>query len=291
MGKSRVCEQFRILCCFWRGVTLLPLLVGMLLSQSVSASVEGLVKQEEQQQKLAVSTQNTVIKRDDQLIARQAELRQLGYELQLQTKYQQQLSHQLNQLQLAMAGLESRLDDVRAVKVQLRPTMENMIVVLARLVKADVPFQLTERMARVVLLQEALNDPTTTDAELLGDILSAYQRELAYGNQVVTWTERLDDQRVHFLRVGRIGYYHVSMDYTRGARWSTQHSWVTLSQAELDAVAHALQQVQQSTFTVAPTALQLPLPLLETTATPTPETPHFSHEPHSHEPHSHEEEQ
>jgi|GEM_PF-3149716 len=204
----------------------------VVFSLQIKAEVktDDLIKEELQSLSAAVKSQSQVESADDQIQKLLEEHRQLGHEIKLQTKYRQQLTFQVEQLAKALVELDREMDSVRQTKIRLLPLLDEMYLGLEALIEQDLPFLVRERSLRLALLKEKLADPNATQAQKLNQLLDAYQVEIAYGHSVETWLGRLSPtQEVSFLRVGRIGYYYLSLDTKTAGMWQRGEGWQTLS--------------------------------------------------------------
>ena len=110
--------------------------------------------------------------------------------------------------------------------------MQQMLAGLREQVAQDIPFLIAERQNRLSTLAQLLDDPVLDQAKKLDHLLQAWQKEIAYGQTTETWvakldTPELDEQRkVTFVRIGRIGYYYLSLDRTFSAIW--RQGWHSL---------------------------------------------------------------
>ncbi|EPP5330942.1 DUF3450 family protein [Vibrio harveyi] len=191
---------------------------------------------------LSSSEQKKVEIIDDQTQLQREVVRNLDHEIRLQSRYQQQLTKQLQQLENAIQNLDGKMENIRQTKVNLYPLLEQMTTTLKELVLADIPFDRDSRLERVQQLTSELDNPQLTDAEKLERTLIAYQIEIQYGSQVKAWFGRLTpNQEVQYLRVGRLGYYYLSLDAATAGIWQSEsQQWMTLSVDETKQVERAL---------------------------------------------------
>jgi len=136
------------------------------------------------------------------------------------------------------ANLNESIATVGNIEKQVVPLMKNMTDELFLFVKEDVPFQLQEREERIQYLYEVLETPDVSDAEKLRKVLEAYAIEMAYGNTVNSYKQKVEvapgkEMEVNMLRVGRVSLSYQSQDgeYTAGYDSATKE-WVALSAAD-----------------------------------------------------------
>lgn len=239
----------------------LPILVictFALFSAQMRAEVktDDVIKEELQSLSATVESQRRVESLDKQVQQYTEDRRQLGYELRLQSKYQQQLAFQVRHLESALVELDDEMDNIRKTKIRLLPLLADMHQGLEALVQQDLPFLLQERSLRLSLLKEKLADPTVTSAQKLNKLIEAYQVEIGYGYSVETWQGRLSPtQEVDFLRVGRVGYYYLSLDAKAGAQWINGAGWQTLNDQQLAQIKRSIDAVNVS---YSPSLLRIP---------------------------------
>lgn len=114
----------------------------------------------------------------------------------------------LQSQQNEIESLNNQIARVGEVQDALLPMMLQMIGNLEQFVDQDVPFKLAERKERIDKLKDLMEDPDVSPAERYRQIINAYQIELAYGNQTVSYegtvTENGSPTKVEFLRIGRV---------------------------------------------------------------------------------------
>ncbi|MBT9243196.1 DUF3450 domain-containing protein [Vibrio splendidus] len=188
------------------------------------------------------TTQKHIEAIDDQTQLQREITRNLDHEIRLQTRYEQQLHKQLLQLKGVVDELDQEMDNIRQTKVNLYPLLERMTNTLQALVKADLPFDKQRRLERITQINSDLDNPQLSDAEKLERILIAYQTEIQYGTQVKSWFGRLSPiQEVQYLRVGRLGYYYLSLDASKAGVWhSKEQRWVILTNNETEQLRQAI---------------------------------------------------
>ncbi|SON48960.1 DUF3450 domain-containing protein [Vibrio tapetis] len=230
----------------------------LLCSTQVRAEVktDDVIKEELQSLSVTVASQRQVESLDRQVQQYTEDRRQLGYELRLQSKYRQQLAFQVKQLESALVELDDEMDNMRKTKIRLLPLLTEMHQGLEALVEQDLPFLMQERSLRLSLLKEKLADPTATSAQKLNKLIEAYQVEIGYGHSVETWQGRLSPtQEVNFLRVGRVGYYYLSLDAKTGAQWKSGSGWQTLDDQQSALLKRSIDAVNVS---YSPSLLRIP---------------------------------
>ncbi|MGY0217014.1 DUF3450 domain-containing protein [Endozoicomonadaceae bacterium StTr2] len=165
---------------------------------------------------------------------------QTNRELRLAQKYNQQLNDQVARLEQARDALEQKRSTLRQTRTRLSPLMDEMLVTLEKLVKADTPFLKEERSLRLQALKKTLVDPTLPLGEKMARLLEAYQVELSYGYSVASYPGQLDNQQlVTFLRAGRLGYYYLTPD-DKAAIWISGKGWQSLDKTWIPRLQQAM---------------------------------------------------
>lgn len=103
--------------------------------------------------KASQQAQQAIEKLDDEQQSLIQESRQLKHEIQLASHYQKQLQQQIGQLQSSLEELGEQRRQLRQTRMQLAPMMDEMLLSLTQLVRADLPFQQQERQQRLDNLQ------------------------------------------------------------------------------------------------------------------------------------------
>jgi len=161
-------------------------------------------------------------------------------------------------------NLNESIATVGDIEKQVVPLMKNMTDELFLFVKEDVPFQMKEREERIQYLYEVLETPDVSDAEKLRKVLEAYSIEMAYGNTVNSYKQKVEvapgkEMEVNMLRVGRVSLSYQSQDgeYTAGYDPVTKE-WVALSAA--DYKAQVASGIKMANKEVSPDLFIAPFP-------------------------------
>lgn len=218
------------------------------LQQVIAADNQGL--RASQQAQVAVSQLS-----DEQQILQQ-QYRELLWQQRLADKYQRQLDSQVKALQDANNELEQQREQVRKTQIAVSPLMLDMLSTLQRVVESDIPFLQAERKLRLQILTQNLVDPRITLGDQMAQVLDAYQVELSYGYAAETWLGALESERmVNFLRVGRLGYYWLSIDGLQAAIWKQGEGWIQLEEKWFQPLRQA---IAVAAGNIAPDMMTLP---------------------------------
>ncbi|MDN5862779.1 MAG: DUF3450 domain-containing protein [Salinisphaera sp.] len=188
--------------------------------------------------------------------------------------YNRELEKIVTQARARKAALAARLDDVTALRKQIKPLLKQMIGRLERSVDAGLPFLLDQRKQAIAGLRQAMTDPQRNVAERLRLVLNAYRAEAQYGRKLATRQGELTlDRRktpVEFLRLGRLMLFYVTADDGRAGYWDRQaQSWKPLPGRYLEAVRTGIRIAKGRT---APQLITLPVPAPGHAGQPSPGT-------------------
>ncbi|WPL17109.1 hypothetical protein Thiowin_02097 [Thiorhodovibrio winogradskyi] len=225
----------------------LPLLLWLLTGPSVSAetgAAERLQTVELDALNEEIASQQTINRLDNEtrrmtdeywaLLARQAQLTRREAALEAELRGQVETLQTLRQ-QLPRVPPDADLDAF----------LQQLVEALDAFIRADLPFQREDRLKRVARLARLLEQPETSPAERLRQILFAYQQELEYGRTIESYDGQLTDQSdqsdqsddgeqpwVSYLRYGRVALVYQHLDGQRGAWWDRESGrWQPLEPA------------------------------------------------------------
>ena len=191
------------------------------------------------------------------------EWRQLRRETLVLEAHNQRLQEWNANLKRQLERIEQQLASLDATREELDPLLEEMASRLEGFIRHDLPFRQTQRLERVVELQELLQRVDVSQAEKLRQLLSTYRsevaqgRELASSREVIRLNGQTEPQRVQLLRVGRIGLYYLTEDQQQAGVWSAREKrWLPLSGRQRNQVAKGLELADQRGL---PELLSLPL--------------------------------
>jgi len=122
-------------------------------------------------------------------------------------------------------SLKRQLGTVESIKQGMAPMMLRMTVQLEDSIKADLPFNLNERNARMDNVKQVLSDPNVSPAEQYRRVLNAYKIEVSYGQGIDSY-EGAHPTRpgnvVDFIRFGRTSLVYVSKDESDVAKYNLE---------------------------------------------------------------------
>jgi len=122
-------------------------------------------------------------------------------------------------------SIKRQLGTVESIKQGMAPMMLRMTVQLEDSIKADLPFNLNERNARMDNVKQVLSDPNVSPAEQYRRVLNAYKIEVSYGQGIDSY-EGAHPTRpgnvVDFIRFGRTSLVYVSKDESDVAKYNLE---------------------------------------------------------------------
>lgn len=133
-------------------------------------------------------------------------------------------------------SVRNQLGTVEQIKQGMSPMMLKMAVALEDAIKADVPFRMNERLARVARVQSALGNPAVSPAEQYRQVLNAYKIEATYGYSTESYEGVHPEEPgnvVDFIRFGRTSFIFLDKRDGSAKRYDmSSNSWVTLNEVD-----------------------------------------------------------
>jgi hypothetical protein len=240
-----------------------PLLRGVALWLLVAASAgaDELLQEAGEAQRAQAELQARIEAADDEVRERLEELRRLERETRQLSARNAALAPRLERQAETLDQREAAFARLAETREALPELERSLVERLARWVERDLPFLGEERRARVAGLEAGGDDPAASVEERLERILAAWRTELDYGREFDAWRGYLEDgearREVEFLRLGRVGLYHLTPDGREGAVWRTEEArWVALDEAARREVRHGLRIARDQR---TPALLRLPI--------------------------------
>lgn len=173
--------------------------------------------------------------------------------------YNDMLQRTVKNQEAEIENINRQLANLEQTNRDIVPLMIEMAETLPRLVRADVPFRLEERLNRAQNLIDSLDRSDATTAEKFRLILEAYQNEIELGRTTEGYRGQLPDgQRVDFLRIGRTLLFYQSLDGTQTGWWNpNSRRFEALDDRYRLPVSDGLAIAQNQ---VAPDLVRLPVP-------------------------------
>lgn len=238
----------------------IPVVLGLLLTQgSVAQVLERSIEGEERIARNAADAQariNEVAEETDSLVG---EYRVVLSEIESLRIYNDMLQRTVDSQEAEIASIDSQLENLEQTNRDVVPLMIEMAQMLPRLVEADLPFRVEQRLARAEALIDALDRADVTTSEKFRRILEAYQSEIELGRTTEGYRGQLPDGRqVDFLRIGRALLFYQSIDGSVTGWWNPNtRSYERLDDRYRLPVSDGLAIAQNQ---VAPDLVRLPVP-------------------------------
>ena len=158
-------------------------------------------------------------------------------------------------------SLNRQIGTIEKTKQDVVPLMYRMIDTLEQFIKADVPFNTEDRLARVEKLREIMSSASVTTSEKFRQVLEAYMVEKDYSTTMVADQGSLNidgrDISVDFARLGRIAYVAQSFDQKNAWVWNNStKQWEALGEEFLKPVKETIRMARKQ---AAPDLVKLPI--------------------------------
>ena len=143
-----------------------------------------------------------------------------------------------------IASLRRQLGTVEQIKQGMSPMMLKMAIAIEDAIKTDLPFNLSERLARVDRMKAVLADPDVSPAEQYRQVLNAFKIEVSYGQGIDSYEGAHPSKPgnvVNFLRFGRVALLYMTKDESEVGRYNLEtRSWDVLTGADAIALRQAV---------------------------------------------------
>jgi len=163
--------------------------------------------------------------------------------------YNDRLRRTLEAQEAAKNDLQQSIEDASLIERQIVPLMTRMIAGLDKFIEADLPFQLTERKARVERIRGYLTNANISAAERFRQVLEAYTTENNYGKSINVYSDTLslsgENLTVNILQVGRTGLYYQTLDGKVSGYWDKQERvWKELDSSYNEGITTSIRIAQ-----------------------------------------------
>jgi hypothetical protein len=171
----------------------------------------------------AANSQNSIDRLSDQTEELLVQYRTVISEIESLTVYNQQLEAVVNDQNTAIVSYNEQMNELESTNRAIVPMVIEMVDMLRKIVEADVPFRLNDRLQRVVKLENMLDASNVTTSEKYRNVTEAYQIELDYGRSVSTYQSDIDGGvKVNFLQIGRTALLYQTLDEKKSGWWNPQ---------------------------------------------------------------------
>ncbi|MFU8877146.1 MAG: DUF3450 domain-containing protein [Wenzhouxiangellaceae bacterium] len=237
-------------------------LIGMclLLAQNAGAQVlDRSIQLEDRIARDAAQAQSQINQLANETDSMVSEYRLVLGEIESMRIYNDLLQRTIDSQEREISNIDNQLTRLEQTNRDVVPLMVEMAEALPRLVQADVPFRVEERMNRARSLIDALDRSDVTTSEKFRRILEAYQSEIELGRTTEGYRGQLPTgQRVDFLRIGRTLLFYQSLDGSETGWWNPNtRAFESLSDRYRLPVSDGLAIAQNQ---VAPNLVRLPVP-------------------------------
>ncbi len=171
----------------------------------------------------AENSQKSIDRLSDQTEELLVQYRTVLSEIESLTVYNQQLESVVNDQNATIQSMNAQMTELESTNRAVVPMVIEMVDMLRKIVEADVPFRINERLDRVTTLENMLNASNVTTSEKYRKVTEAYQIELDYGRSVSTYQADIDGGvKVNFLQIGRTALLYQTLDEKKSGWYNTQ---------------------------------------------------------------------
>lgn len=239
-------------------------LFGAVAMASTSVAADPLVELQQAGQqtvRAAVQSQEKINNIFDQSQELLAEYRQLVEQTENLKVYNDHVARLVADQEASLTSLDKQIGTIEGTKQGIVPLMYRMVDTLEAFIKADMPIERENRLARVERLRSFLANASVNTSEQYRLVLEAYQIEKDLGTAIVTYTGKLDagqgEKTVNYVYVGRIALLAQTLDDKQAWMFNrTTNQWEELSQEYLASTKLAIRVAGKQ---AAPELLKLPV--------------------------------
>lgn len=171
----------------------------------------------------AANSQDNIDRLSDQTEELLVQYRTVLSEIESLTVYNQQLEAVVNDQNAAIVSYNEQMTELESTNRAVVPMVIEMVDMLRKIVEADIPFRINDRINRVVQLENMLDASNVTTSEKYRKVTEAYQIELDYGRSVSTYQADIDGGvKVNFLQIGRTALLYQTLDEKKSGWWNPQ---------------------------------------------------------------------
>ena len=226
-------------------------LVGAFASSNVIADpLNDVQKAGLQIQTAAVKSQTKIDNVYGQTQELLAEYRSVVDESELLKVYNDHVARLVADQNAQIESFDRQIATIDNTKQNVVPLMYRMIDTLEQFIKADVPFNSDNRLARVERLRETMVSSSVTTSEKFRQVLEAYTIEAAYSSLVSAsqGTLEIDGKSINvdFGQLGRITYVAQSFDLKHAWVWDNNtKQWKELGDEYLKPVKEVIRMARK----------------------------------------------
>ena len=219
-------------------------LAGVVMTAPASAQLESALNTAKASTSASAASQQRVERLDDEADTAVREYRAVLQQKDNIALFVAQQDIFLQSQKSEISSLQRQLGTVEQIKQGMSPMMLKMAAEIEDAIKADLPFNLSERLARVDRMKNVLADPDVSPAEQYRQVLNAFKIEVSYGQGIDSY-EGMHPTKpgnvVNFLRFGRVALLYMTKDESEVGRYNLEtKSWDALSGADAIALRQAV---------------------------------------------------
>ncbi len=215
---------------------MLASVAGLIMSGPASAQLESALRTATSSTAASAASQQRVERLDDEADQMVREYRAVLQQKDNIKLFVAQQDIFLQSQNAEIASLKRQLGTVEQIKQGMSPMMLKMAVAIEDSIKADMPFNLVERRARMERMKNTLADPDVSPAEQYRQVLNAFKIEVSYGQGIDSYEGTHPTKPgnvVNFLRFGRVALVYMTKDESEIARYNLgTGEWDVLSGAD-----------------------------------------------------------
>jgi len=171
----------------------------------------------------AANSQNSIDRLSDQTEELLVQYRTVLSEIESLTVYNQQLEAVVNDQNAAIVSYNEQMTELESTNRAIVPMVIEMVDMLRKIIEADIPFKITDRLQRVTQLENMLDASNVTTSEKYRKVTEAYQIELDHGRSVSTYQANIDGGvKVNFLQIGRTALLYQTLDEKKSGWWNAK---------------------------------------------------------------------
>lgn len=232
-SKVSVCACFAYVCVLFSGQVVAATSIGELEQQTLDQQASSAKVQRQIDQ---LYDEEKSIDREYRLL-----LTQLANIQDTNLALQKRGDRQAEQL----ASLREQLISIEQISREIIPLMGQMQQSLQGFIDADLPFKQRARIQEAEQLAADLTDVDLALSVKYQKLLSAFEKEAAYGLAMETFQGQLEiagvATQVDFLQLGRVALYYQTLDAKQAGLWiSDAQRWQLLNTQQAEQVGEAI---------------------------------------------------
>jgi hypothetical protein len=205
------------------GVTLI---LNILSSHVVAAEADSVLAEGKRKTVAAQISQKKINKLAGQTYDILQDFRLVNKQLEGIKVYNSQLEKQLENQQETMLDIAGSIENATVIERQIIPLAIKMLDALEQYVNLDIPFHRDTRLTSISQVRENMQATHFSTSEKFRQVLELYDIESEYGSTIDQYSGLLPvdgkEQKVTFMRVGRIAFLYQSSDQNHTGVWNSR---------------------------------------------------------------------